>query len=145
MPRLAGVDIPNEKRIDISLTYIFGIGDHVAKNILKQAKVDGSIRAKNLTAEELRTIQGIIETLPTEGELRKVIRENIETLKRSQAYRGIRHMMGLPVRGQRTRTNARTRKGKKKTIGALSKEAAAKLEPAKAVAKPAAAKAPTKK
>ena len=143
MPRLAGVDIPNDKRIDVALTYIFGIGDHVAKNILKQAKVDGSIRSKNLTAEELRTIQAIIETLPTEGELRKMVRENIETLKRSQAYRGIRHSMGLPVRGQRTRTNARTRKGKKKTIGALSKEAAAKLEPAKAA--PAAAKPATKK
>ncbi|HEX9008312.1 MAG TPA: 30S ribosomal protein S13 [Patescibacteria group bacterium] len=128
MPRLAGVDIPNDKRIDVALTYIYGIGDHVAKNILKQAKVDGSIRSKNLTAEELRTIQAIIETLPTEGELRKMVRENIETLKRSQAYRGVRHSMGLPVRGQRTRTNARTRKGKKKTIGALSKEAAAKLE-----------------
>lgn len=128
MPRLAGVDIPNEKRIEIALTYIYGIGDHVAKNILKQAKIDGSIRAKNLTAEEQRTIQAIIETLPTEGELRKVVRENIETLKRSQAYRGVRHSMGLPVRGQRTRTNARTRKGKKKTIGAMSKEAAAKLD-----------------
>lgn len=144
MPRLAGVDIPNEKRIEISLTYIFGIGNHVAKNILKQAKVDGSIRAKNLTAEELRTIQAIIETIQTEGELRKVVRENIETLKRSQAYRGVRHSMGLPVRGQRTRTNARTRKGKKKTIGALSKEAAAKLDTAKST-KATAAKAPTKK
>lgn len=143
MPRLAGVDVPNEKRIDIALTYIYGIGEHVAKNILKQAKVDGSIRAKNLTAEELRTIQGIIETLPTEGELRKMVRENIETLKRSQAYRGVRHSMGLPVRGQRTRTNARTRKGKKKTIGALSKEAAAKLETA--ATKTAAKTAPTKK
>ncbi len=132
MPRLAGVDIPNEKRIDIALTYIYGIGSHVAKNILKQAKVDPSIRAKNLTAEELRTIQTLIETIPTEGELRKIVRNNIETLKRTQAYRGLRHAMGLPTRGQRTRTNARTRKGKKKTIGAVSKEAATKAaEPKK--------------
>jgi small subunit ribosomal protein S13 len=128
MPRLAGVDIPNDKRIDISLTYIFGIGDKVAKDVLKQAKVDPSIRTKNLTSDELKNIQAVIETLPTEGELRKMVRDNIETLKRSQAYRGVRHTMGLPVRGQRTRTNARTRKGKRKTIGAMSKEAAAKLE-----------------
>jgi len=128
MPRLAGVDVPNEKRIDISLTYIFGIGKKIAKDILKQAKVDPSIKTKNLNADELKTIQSVIETVPTEGELRKMVRDNIETLKRSQAYRGLRHSMGLPVRGQRTRTNARTRKGKRKTIGAMSKEAAAKLE-----------------
>jgi small subunit ribosomal protein S13 len=124
MPRLSGIDIPNEKRIDISLTYIFGIGEKVAHDILKIAKVDPSIRTKNLTGEELKNIQTAIETMPTEGELRKIIRDNIETLKRIQAYRGIRHSMGLPVRGQRTRTNARTRKGKRKTIGAISKEAA---------------------
>ena len=128
MPRLAGVDVPNEKRIDISLTYIFGVGKKIAKDILKQAKVDPSIKTKNLTADELKTIQAIVESVPTEGELRKMVRDNIETLKRSQAYRGLRHTMGLPVRGQRTRTNARTPKGKRKTIGALSKEAAAKLE-----------------
>ncbi len=126
MPRIAGIDIPNEKRIDIALTYIFGIGDKVAKDILKTAKVDPSIRTKNLTSDEFKSIQNAIEALPTEGELRKIIRDNIETLKRIQAYRGVRHMMGLPVRGQRTRTNARTRKGKRKTIGAISKEAATK-------------------
>jgi len=128
MPRLAGVDVPNDKRIDISLTYIFGIGSKVAKDILKQSKVDPSIKTKNLTSDELKNIQAVIETLPTEGELRKIVRDNIEILKRSQAYRGLRHSMGLPVRGQRTRTNARTRKGKRKTIGAMSKEAAAKLD-----------------
>ena len=132
MPRLAGVDVPNEKRIDISLTYIFGVGKKIAKDILKQAKLDPSIKTKNLTADELKTIQAIVESVPTEGELRKMVRDNIETLKRSQAYRGLRHAMGLPVRGQRTRTNARTRKGKRKTIGAMSKEAAAKLETAPA-------------
>lgn len=128
MPRIAGIDIPNEKRIDIALTYIFGIGGKVAKDILKQAKVDPNIRTKNLTSDEFKSIQAVIETLPTEGELRKINRDNIETLKRIQAYRGLRHMMGLPVHGQRTRSNARTRKGKRKTIGAISKEAATKVE-----------------
>lgn len=132
MPRIAGIDIPNEKRIDIALTYIYGIGDKVAKDILKMAKVDPSIRTKNLTSDELKNIQSAIETLPTEGELRKIVRNNIETLKRIQAYRGSRHSMGLPVNGQRTRTNARTRKGKRKTIGAISKEAATKVEAAAA-------------
>ncbi|KKT30427.1 MAG: 30S ribosomal protein S13 [Candidatus Collierbacteria bacterium GW2011_GWC2_44_18] len=142
MPRLSGIDIPNEKRIDISLTYIYGIGEKVAHDILKIAKVDPSIRTKNLTGEELKNIQAAIETMPTEGELRKVIRDNIETLKRIQAYRGVRHSMGLPVRGQRTRTNARTRKGKRKTIGAISKEAAT---PAATPSKAAPAKATTAK
>jgi len=125
MPRISGIDLPNEKRIDIALTYIYGIGKHVSQNILKQAKVDPSIRTKNLTADEQRTIQTVIETLPTEGELRKIVRDNIETLKRIQSYKGSRHSMGLPVHGQRTKTNARTRKGKRKTIGAVSKEAEA--------------------
>lgn len=128
MPRIAGIDIPNEKRIDIALTYIFGIGDKVAKDVLKIAKVDPSIRTKNLTSDEFKSIQAAIETLPTEGELRKINRDNIETLKRIQSYRGSRHTMGLPVHGQRTRTNARTRKGKRKTIGAISKEAATQTE-----------------
>lgn len=130
MPRIAGIDIPNEKRIDISLTYIFGIGEKVAKDILKSAKVAPNIRTKDLTSEELKNIQAVIETLPTEGELRKMVRDNIETLKRIQSYRGLRHSMGLPVHGQRTRTNARTRKGKRKTIGAVSKEEAPKVESA---------------
>ena len=141
MPRISGIDIPNEKRVDVALTYIYGIGQHIAKDILKQAKVDGSIRVKNLNADELKNIQAVIETLPTEGELRKMVRDNIETLRRIQAYRGIRHNMGLPVRGQRTRTNARTRKGKRKTIGAVSKESTMTAKPAA----PAAAKAPAKK
>ena len=128
MPRIAGIDIPNEKRIDIALTYIFGIGDKVAKDILKIAKVEPNIRTKNLTSDEFKAIQAAVENLPTEGELRKINRDNIETLKRIQTYRGSRHSMGLPVRGQRTRTNARTRKGKRKTIGAISKEAATQTE-----------------
>ena len=132
MPRISGIDLPNEKRIDISLTYIYGIGKKVALDILKAAKVDPSIRTKNLTGDELKVIQTTIETIPTEGELRKVVRDSIETLKRIGSYRGTRHTMGLPARGQRTRTNSRTRKGKRKTIGAVSKEAeAAKTTAAK--------------
>lgn len=142
MPRISGIDVPNDKRIDIALTYIYGIGSNVAKDILKKARVDANIRTKNLTADELKNIQAVIETMPTEGELRKIIRDNIETLKRIQAYRGVRHNMGLPVRGQRTKTNARTRKGKRKTIGAVSKEAATSAAP---VSKAPAAKAPVKK
>ena len=84
MPRIAGIDIPNDKRIDVALTYIFGIGDKVAKDILKQAKVEPNIRTKDLTSNELKGIQAVIETLPTEGELRKIVRDNIETLKRIQ-------------------------------------------------------------
>lgn len=141
MPRLSGIDIPNEKRIDVSLTYIYGIGGNVAKDILKKAKVAPHIRTKNLTGEELKNIQIALDTLPTEGELRKMVRDNIETLKRIQAYRGVRHSMGLPVRGQRTKTNARTRKGKRKTIGAISKEASTAAAPAKAPV----SKAPAKK
>jgi small subunit ribosomal protein S13 len=126
MPRIAGIDIPNEKRIDVALTYIYGIGDKVALDILKQAKIEPSTRTKNLNPEEIKSIQTMIESIQTEGELRKNVRDNIETLKRIQAYRGLRHSMGLPVRGQRTKTNSRTRKGKRKTIGAISKEAATK-------------------
>lgn len=135
MPRISGIDLPNEKRIDIALTYIYGIGHHTAKNILKQAKVESKIHTKDLTPDELKSIQTIIETMPVEGDLRKTVRESIETLKRIQSYRGSRHSMGLPARGQRTRTNARTRKGKRKTIGSMTKEAAAKLEAPKTAAK----------
>ena len=140
MPRLSGIDIPNEKRIDISLTYIYGVGDMVAKDILKKSKVAPHIRTKDLSGEELKSIQTVLDTLPTEGELRKMVRDNIETLKRIQAYRGTRHSMGLPVRGQRTKTNARTRKGKRKTIGAISKEASTATSPAPAAKTPVAKK-----
>lgn len=139
MPRISGIDLPNEKRIDVALTYIYGIGKKVALDILKKSGVDASIRTKNLNPEELKNIQSVIETIPTEGELRKSVRDSIETLKRIHSYRGMRHIAGLPARGQRTKTNSRTRKGKRKTIGAVSKEAdaakTAKAAPAKAPAK----------
>ena len=140
MPRISGIDIPNDKRIDVALTYIYGIGKKISQTILKKANVDPTIRTKNLNPEEVKNIQAVIETMPTEGELRKMVRDNIDTLKHIQCYRGMRHSMGLPTRGQRTRTNARTRKGKRKTIGAVSKEATAPAKPAAAPAAAAATK-----
>ncbi len=129
MARIAGIDLPNEKRIDVALTYVYGIGKHVSQNILSKVRIDPAIRVKNLTAEQINLLQKEIETMPVEGELKKIVRENIQTMKRIQSYRGLRHSMNLPVRGQRTRTNARTLKGKRKTVGAMTKEAREKLEP----------------
>ncbi len=126
MPRIAGIDIPDNKRTEISLTYIFGIGTSNVQSILKQANVDPNKRAKDLSAEELNRLQRAIEQFPTEGVLRQKIRDNIQNLKRIGAYRGARHTANLPVRGQRTRVNARTRRGKRRTVGALKKEDAAK-------------------
>jgi small subunit ribosomal protein S13 len=117
MPRIAGVDIPAQKRIDVSLRYIFGIGPTRATEILKKAKIDPSVRANKLSEEEVSRIAGIIESdFIVEGQLRRQIQQNIARLREIRCYRGIRHIRGLPVRGQRTRTNARTRKGPKKTV-----------------------------
>ena len=127
MPRIAGIDIPIQKKTKIALTYVFGVGRHNVKEVLTEAHVDGEKRAKDLTADEVARLQRVMDKVNTEGNLRRVIRENIERLKRIGAYRGLRHIHSLPTRGQRTRTNARTRRGKKKTVGALSKEAAEKL------------------
>lgn len=127
MLRLVGIDLPENKRIVIALTYVYGIGPKVAKKILEKAKISEDIRAKDLTAVDVAKLQKIIEEFKVEGDLRKEIRENIQRLKRIGAYRGSRHSAGLPVRGQRTRTNARTLRGKRKTIGAMKKEDAAKV------------------
>jgi small subunit ribosomal protein S13 len=117
MPRIAGIDIPNDKRIVISLTYIYGIGPHVAAEILKEAHIDVNVRAKNLTEDDISRIAAIIDRNYTvEGQLRRAVTQNIARLKDIACYRGYRHRRGLPVRGQRTRTNARTRKGPKKTV-----------------------------
>ena len=116
MARIVGVDIPNEKRVVVSLTYIYGIGDTTAKKICKGAKVSEDIRVKDLTDEQLAALRNEIAKYHVEGDLRREIALNIKRLGEIGCYRGIRHRHGLPVRGQRTRTNARTRKGKRKTI-----------------------------
>jgi small subunit ribosomal protein S13 len=119
MPRLLGVDIPGEKRIEASLPYIYGIGPRTAKKILEQANIDPNVRAKNLTPEQLSEIVHAINGsgLLIEGDLRRDIQSNLKRLQAIRSYRGIRHVRGLPVRGQRTSTNARTRKGPRKTVG----------------------------
>ncbi|MEW6199638.1 MAG: 30S ribosomal protein S13 [Planctomycetota bacterium] len=117
MPRIAGVDIPPQKRIDVSLRYIFGIGPTRAREILSKAEIDPALRANKLSEEEVSRIAGIIERdYIVEGQLRRQIQQNIARLREIRCYRGLRHIRGLPVRGQRTRTNARTRKGPKKTV-----------------------------
>ena len=117
MARIAGVDLPREKRIEIGLTYIYGIGRVSATQILESANVDPSTRVKDLTDDEVKRISGVIdETMMVEGDLRRDVALNIKRLQEIGCYRGIRHRKGLPVRGQKTKTNARTRKGPKRTV-----------------------------
>lgn len=116
MARLVGVDIPNDKPVRISITYIYGIGRHTAELICNGAKVDGSIRVKDLTDDQLAAIRSEISKYKVEGDLRRDVALNIKRLTEIGCYRGLRHRKGLPVRGQRTKTNARTRKGPRKTI-----------------------------
>jgi len=122
MARIVGVDIPNEKRVVVSLTYIFGIGDVTARKICKDAKVNEDTRVKDLKDEELSALRTEISKYRVEGDLRREVALNIKRLTEIGCYRGVRHKKNLPVRGQRTRTNARTRKGPRKTI-ANKKEA----------------------
>ena len=125
MPRLMGIDIPDNKRIEISLRYIHGIGPTRAARVLEVAKIDPGKRASTLTADEIRAIIDAIqaEGFHTEGDLRREVSQNIRRLISIGSYRGTRHRKGLPVRGQRTRTNARTRKGAKHTVGAVRDKA----------------------
>jgi small subunit ribosomal protein S13 len=118
MPRIVGIDIPDNKPIRVSLRYIFGIGASNAEVILKEANIDGQIRANKLTEDQLAHIAGIIDSkdIVVEGALRRQVGQNITRLREIRCYRGERHRRGLPVHGQRTRTNARTRKGKRKTV-----------------------------
>lgn len=117
MPRIAGVDIPGEKRIVISLTYIFGISKNLSQKALKAVGINESIRAKDVSEDELSTLGVYLEkNFVIEGQLRRQESQNITRLKNIGCYRGLRHRLGLPVRGQRTKTNARTRKGKKRTV-----------------------------
>src|SRR3989441_9242650 len=121
MPRILGVDIPAEKRIDIALRYIYGIGPANSKQILVKANIDPGIRAKSLNEQQLSQIVHAIQDgkYVTEGDLRREIGLNLKRLQAIKCYRGIRHLRGLPVRGQRTQTNARTRKGPRKTVGVV--------------------------
>ena len=116
MARISGVDIPNAKRVEIGLTYIYGIGRYTAQLICEGAKVDGMIRVKDLTDDQFGAIRNEIAKYKTEGDLRREVALNIKRLTEINCYRGLRHRRGLPVRGQRTKTNARTRKGPRKTI-----------------------------
>ena len=117
MPRIAGVDVPNEKRIEFSLRYIYGVGPHTAGVILKEAGVNGGTKARDLTEDEMARIGSVISrNYVVEGQLRRQVAQNIARLRDIGCYRGVRHRRGLPVRGQRTRSNARTRKGPKKTV-----------------------------
>lgn len=126
MARIAGVDLPREKRIDVGLTYIYGIGRSSAQQILKKAGVDGAIRVKDLSEDKIIKLREIIERdCQVEGDLRKEVSMNIKRLIDTGTYRGLRHRKGLPVRGQRTRTNARTRKGRRASIGKARKPAGA--------------------
>ncbi len=119
MPRLLGVDIPGEKRIETSLPYIYGIGPKTAKRMLEQANIDPNVRAKDLSQGQISEIISIITSskLLIEGDLRRELQGNLKRLQAINCYRGIRHRRSLPVRGQRTSTNARTRKGPRKTVG----------------------------
>jgi len=122
MARIAGVDLPREKRIEIGLTYIYGIGRPTANEILKKAGVDPDIRVKDLSEDDAGKIRKIIDSdCNVEGDLRRDVSLNIKRLMEIGCYRGIRHRRGLPVRGQNTKTNARTRKGPKKTVGRKKK------------------------
>ena len=123
MPRIFGVDIPREKKIEFALRYLYGVGKSNSKKILAEAQVDLNKRAKDLTEKEISTITSVIQkNMKVEGDLRREVQMNIKRLMDVRCYRGTRHLKGLPVRGQRSRTNARTRKGPRKSVGGLNKK-----------------------
>ncbi len=126
--RIAGVDIPDNERAQVGLTRFYGIGPHQVILLAKKAKIDLDTRIKDLDRDTLSRLMKALEEFKIEGDLRRDIRENIARLKAIKSYRGLRHLVGLPVRGQNTRSNARTRKGKKKTVGSFTKEALSKIE-----------------
>lgn len=127
MPRIAGINLPDEKRVDIGLTYIYGVGRRNVALILKESGISAERRMKDLSEEEIGKLQKALEKFVVEGDLRREVGQNIRRLEDIGAYRGLRHRRGLPSRGQRTRSNARTRKGKRKTVGTVRKEVVAKV------------------
>src|SRR3989304_4459155 len=127
MARIAGIDVPRDKRIDVSLCYIYGIGPSLARRISEQAQVDGATKTRDPTAEQVSRIREVLDrTCTVEGDLRREVRQNIQRLIEINCYRGIRHRRGLPVRGQRTRTNARARKAPRKTVAGKRRAVAKK-------------------
>jgi len=132
MARIQGVDLPDHQQISYALRGIYGVGLTTAQRVVDQAKINPASRVKDLTREEINQLQRLLDTVMTEGELRRTINDNIQRLKRIKSYRGLRHTQQLPVRGQRTRTNARSSRGqagrRRATVGAMSKDMAAKTD-----------------
>lgn len=125
--RIAGVNLPDEKRVDVGLAYLYGVGRKNAVDILKKSEIAPATRIKALSEEEQKRLQKVLDTYKIEGDLRVEVQGNIKRLKEIGAYRGVRHGKNLPVRGQRTKSNARTKRGKRVTIGAIKKEMAVKM------------------
>lgn len=145
MARLLGLNMPDNNRIEYALTRIYGIGWLTAGKICKAAGIDTHLRLGKMKEEDMKKLTAVLETYKVEGDLREELNENIKRLREIVSYRGVRHMKGLPVRGQRTKSNSRTKKGKRKTVGALKKEVWAKMDQNKTAAPAAAAKAPSSK
>lgn len=133
MVRIAGVQLPEEKRVDIALTKIYGVGRGNVVQILEKAGIESSTRTKTLTSQQAIKLQKAIDEYKVEGSLRSEIQENIKRLKRIKSYRGLRHAKNLPVRGQRTRSNARTKRGKRVTVGAMRKAVRTRVDQQKQV------------
>ena len=133
MPRIVGIDIPDHKKVTYALQSIYGVGPKFAQDLVSDAQIDPNKRARDLTADEVNKINRLLERYNVEGDLRRLVNDNVDRLKRIRAYRGMRHAAKLPVRGQRTRTNSRSARGggKRHTVGAMTKEMAAKLEATK--------------
>jgi small subunit ribosomal protein S13 len=137
MARIAGIDLPKEKRIDIALSYLYGVGRPMAGKIVAEAQIDPTTRVKNLTEGEINKLSTLIQTreIKVEGDLRREVQANIRRLAEIGSYRGFRHRRNLPARGQRTKTNARTRRGRRRTVGAARVEKPAAAKPAAAAGK----------
>ena len=133
MVRIAGIQLLEKKRIDIALTQIYGVGRNNVVKLLEKTKINVSTRVKDLTDKQVIKIQKAIDEYKVEGDLRREIQDNIKRLKRIRCYRGLRHISNLPARGQRTRSNARTKRGKRATVGAMKKDVRAKMDKQKTV------------